>query len=86
MNNKAMFPEIADAGQAFSRPALAVDELGKTREIELAGERALTIYVDNQEIVTLMTMGTHPEMLTLGYSNRHCPLRSNGPIPYWGTL
>ncbi|MDQ7089978.1 MAG: formate dehydrogenase accessory sulfurtransferase FdhD [Methylococcales bacterium] len=31
------------------------------------GERALTLYVDKQEIVTLMTMGTHPELLTLGY-------------------
>lgn len=31
------------------------------------GERALTIYVDKQEIVTLMTMGTHPELLVLGY-------------------
>ncbi|MGJ0514720.1 MAG: formate dehydrogenase accessory sulfurtransferase FdhD [Methylomicrobium sp.] len=67
MSDKARLPEMTDAGLAFSRPALAVDEFGKTREIELVGERALTIYVDKQEIVTLMTMGTHPEMLTLGY-------------------
>lgn len=60
-------PEMTDAGLGFSRSAVAVDELGEPREIELVGERALTIYVDKQEIVTLMTMGTHPEMLTLGY-------------------
>ena len=33
----------------------------------VAGERALTLFLDDREIVTLMTLGTHPEMLTLGY-------------------
>ncbi len=60
-------PDISDAGLAFSKKVVAVDELGNKREIELVGERALTLYVDKQEIVTLMTMGTHPELLTLGY-------------------
>jgi FdhD protein len=60
-------PEMTDAGLGFSKPAVAVDELGNNREIELVGERALTLYVNKQEIVTLMTMGTHPELLTLGY-------------------
>lgn len=44
-----------------------VDEHGKMREIALTGERPLTIYLDKKEIVTLMTMGTQPELLTLGY-------------------
>ncbi|MGR9115784.1 MAG: formate dehydrogenase accessory sulfurtransferase FdhD [Gammaproteobacteria bacterium] len=60
-------PEMSDAGLGFSMPGVAYDELGEPRAIELVGERALTIYVDKQEIVTLMTMGTHPELLTLGY-------------------
>ena len=60
-------PEITEAGLAFSRSIMAVDEKGQQRQIELVGERALTLYVDKQEIVTLMTMGTHPELLTLGY-------------------
>jgi FdhD protein len=58
---------MTDAGLGFSKPVTAIDESGEAREIELVGERALTLYVDKQEIVTLMTMGTHPEMLTLGY-------------------
>jgi FdhD protein len=58
---------MSDAGLGFSKPAIAIDESGNKREIELVGERALTLYVDKQEIVTLMTMGTHPELLTLGY-------------------
>lgn len=35
--------------------------------MHIADERPLTIYVDRQEIVTLMTLGTQPELLTLGY-------------------
>ena len=60
-------PEMTEAGLSFSMAVPAYDEYGKPRIIELVGERALTIYVDKQEIVTLMTMGTHPELLTLGY-------------------
>lgn len=44
-----------------------VDELGQSREILLTGERPLTIYLNKVEIVTLMTMGAQPELLTLGY-------------------
>jgi FdhD protein len=65
--HKLYKPEMTDAGLGFSKSAIAVDELGNSRQIELVGERALTLYVDKQEIVTLMTMGTHPELLTLGY-------------------
>ena len=35
--------------------------------LQVPAERALTIYVDKQEVVTLMTLGAHPEWLTLGY-------------------
>jgi len=60
-------PEISDAGLGFSNTVIGIDESGNERQLELVGERALTLYVDKQEIVTLMTMGTHPELLTLGY-------------------
>ncbi len=66
MNNSYQ-PEMTDAGVGFSKSIIAVDEFGQSKKIELVGERALTLYVDKQEIVTLMTMGTHPELLTLGY-------------------
>jgi FdhD protein len=58
---------MTDAGRASCYAATALDEFGETRELELVGERALTVYVDKYEIVTLMTIGTHPELLTLGY-------------------
>ena len=45
----------------------AVDEYGDTRDLRVAGEFPLTIKVDDREVVTLMTLGTWPEALTLGY-------------------
>ncbi len=65
--NEFSLPELTDQGLAYSEPLTAIDENGEARSIELVGEKPLTIYVDKQEIVTLMTMGTHPELLTLGY-------------------
>jgi len=58
---------MTNAGRASCYAATALDEYGERRELELVGERALTVYVDKYEIVTLMTIGTHPELLTLGY-------------------
>jgi FdhD protein len=43
------------------------DERGEARSVEVAGELPLTILVDGHEIVTLMTLGTYPELLALGY-------------------
>ena len=35
--------------------------------MSIPAERALTVYVDKRELVTLMTLGAHPELLVLGY-------------------
>jgi FdhD protein len=60
-------PEMTQAGLAPTHPVTAMDEFGQTREIEIAGERPLTLYLDKREIVTLMTLGSHPEALAIGY-------------------
>ncbi len=60
-------PEMTDAGLDPTQPALAVDEYQNHRDMQIADERPLTIYVDRFEIVTLMTLGSQPELLTLGY-------------------
>jgi len=60
-------PEMTDLGLRPSHEVVAVDEYGQPRRGFVAGERALTLFLDDREIVTLMTLGTHPEMLTLGY-------------------
>ena len=58
---------MSSAGLAPTHAVQAVDEFGDVREMHVAGEFPLTIKVDDREIVTLMTLGTHPELLTLGY-------------------
>lgn len=49
------------------REVIAVDEHGQNRTLFIPAERALTVYVDKRELVTLMTLGEHPEWLVLGY-------------------
>jgi FdhD protein len=44
-----------------------VNEHGVHEQVSIPAERALTVYVDKREIVTLMTLGAHPELLVLGY-------------------
>lgn len=60
-------PEMTECGLRPAHEVIAVDEYGQPRSGYVAGERALTLFLDDKEIVTLMTLGTHPEMLTLGY-------------------
>jgi len=60
-------PILSDAGLRPSFPVVAVDEHGESREGQIAGEQPLTIFIDRREVVTLMTLGTHPELLVLGY-------------------
>ena len=45
----------------------ARDEFGEVRRISIPAERPLTVFVDKRELVTLMTLGAAPELLTLGY-------------------
>ena len=44
-----------------------VDHTGARVEIRVPVERALTLYLNAQEIVTMMTINDHPEYLALGY-------------------
>ena len=60
-------PVMTAAGLSPSHPVEVVDEYGLPRDVHVAGERPLTLYVDKREIVTLMTLGSAPELLVLGY-------------------
>jgi FdhD protein len=49
-----------------------VDHTGATIETAVTVERALTIFLNSQEIVTAMTIGDYPEYLAIGYLlNQH---------------
>jgi len=43
------------------------DQTGASVEINVPVERPLTLYLNAQEIVTMMTIGDYPEYLALGY-------------------
>ena len=60
-------PEITHSGLSPTHPVTAVDEYNAQRQVEVPGESPLTLHVDAREIVTLMTIGAHPEALALGY-------------------
>ena len=60
-------PEMTDTGLDPTKAVTAIDEHQNIREMYIADERPLTIYIDRRVVVTLMTLGNCPELLTLGY-------------------
>ena len=62
-----MTPRLTHARAPLTQELTALDEFGARRPITIPAERALTVFVDNRELVTLMTLGAAPEWLVLGY-------------------
>jgi FdhD protein len=60
-------PRLTHASAPLTQDLDALDEFGAQRRITIPAERALTVFVDNRELVTLMTLGAAPELLVLGY-------------------
>ncbi|GIL00114.1 MAG: sulfurtransferase FdhD [Alphaproteobacteria bacterium] len=51
----------------LSRPVAGIDQDGRPVETRVVTERPLTLFLNRQEIVTMMTIGDHPDLLALGY-------------------
>ena len=60
-------PSLTRAARPATYDVKAVDEHGEVRDVPIAGEHPLTLYVDKREILTLMTLGAAPEALAIGY-------------------
>ena len=60
-------PRLTAAAAPLTHEVDVLDEFGATRRIAIPAERALTVFVDKRELVTLMTLGAAPELLVLGY-------------------
>lgn len=60
-------PALSHSGLEAAVPVTAIDEYGEPRAGHIATERALTVFLDKREVLTLMTMGTAPELLVLGW-------------------
>lgn len=60
-------PQLTQARAPLTREIEVMNQLGERESIFIPAERDLTVYVDKRELVTLMTLGAHPEWLVLGY-------------------
>jgi FdhD protein len=56
------------------------NETGVTIETRVTVERALTLFLNAREIVTMMTIGDHPEYLALGYLLNQNMLTPQTPV------
>jgi len=57
-----------------------IDQTGAAIETSVTVERALTIFLNSQEIVTAMTIGDYPEYLAIGYLLNQNMLRPDDTI------
>ncbi len=60
-------PQLTQARAPLTREVEVMNPFGERETIFIPAERDLTVYVDKRELVTLMTLGAHPEWLVLGY-------------------
>ena len=65
--SRRRLPELTDAGLKATASVVSRNEYNEPVEGAIAVERALTLYLDKREVVTLMTLGNHPELLILGW-------------------
>jgi FdhD protein len=66
-NQSRRLPELTNAGLDATASVTSYNEYDEAVDGSVAVERALTIYLDKREVVTLMTLGNHPELLILGW-------------------
>ncbi|WP_305245697.1 formate dehydrogenase accessory sulfurtransferase FdhD [Polaromonas sp.] len=72
----ASLPRLTLAQAPLTCEIDAVNEYGEQHKVSIPAERALTVYVDKRELVTLMTLGAHPELLVLGFLRNQRLLKS----------
>ena len=71
-------PNVSD--KSLTRTISGYDENFKPLKIKVIHEKSLTIFLNNQEIVTLMTIGDHPKYLAIGYLLNQNMLKKNDII------
>ena len=64
----------------LSASVTGFDQTGVPVETRVVTERALTLYLNRQEIVTMMTIGDHPDLLAVGYLANQNMLEPDNPI------
>jgi FdhD protein len=86
MSNQRLQMTQAAAPSTFS--VVAVNASGRRVSVEIPCEIPLSIRLDGREIATVMTLGTHPEELVLGYLRNQGIIQSlddiSSIIIHWG--
>ncbi len=52
---------------SLSASVSGLDHTGQDIDTRVVHERALTLFLNSQEVVTMMTIGDHPDLLAIGY-------------------
>ena len=65
LSNYLLYPNPENP--ALTDKVIGKDQDGNEVAVDVVTERGLTVYLNRQEIVTLMTLGDHPEYLALGF-------------------
>jgi FdhD protein len=64
----------------LTRRVPGIDQEGRRIEAAVVVERPLTLFLNGQEIVTMMTVGDHPDYLAVGYLLNQNMLRADDEI------
>ena len=64
----------------LTRQVSGVDQEGRAVDTAVVVERPLTLFLNGQEIVTMMTIGDHPNYLAVGYLLNQNMLRADDEI------
>ena len=64
----------------LSKHVSGIDQEGKIVETDVVTERPLTLFLNAREIVTMMTIGDHPDLLAVGFLLNQGMLRHDDTI------
>jgi FdhD protein len=73
-----LMPEPDDP--RLTRTVDGIDQEGQPVTTAVVHERPLTLFLNSQEIVTMMTIGDHPDYLAVGYLRNQNMLRADDEI------
>ncbi|MEP3256935.1 MAG: formate dehydrogenase accessory sulfurtransferase FdhD [Roseibium sp.] len=66
--------------EGLSTSVQGIDQDGKPVTTRVVSEKALTLFLNSQEVVTMMTIGDHPDLLAVGYLKNQNMLQADDAI------
>ena len=78
LNRYLLQPDPSDP--RLTRSVIGIDQEGRQVDHAVTVEKPLTLFLNGQEIVTMMTIGDHPEYLAVGYLLNQGMLRETADI------